>query len=184
MKYLNYISFISFFLFLSGCLFDCCNSSAPKNSAPKVIIASPVQKKNHTPVKKALGFSSPLHSYCRISSPYGYRTNPVSGNYSCHKGVDLACNKGTAIYASAAGKIISRSYDSVYGNYIIILHEGGYKTRYAHMENFSSFEAGDSVSENSVIGYAGSSGQSTGPHCHFEIIQNGSHIDPCTKVKF
>lgn len=168
---------------------DCCSTTNNKSSNQKNETAYPFTEsvtKNDVPKQtpKVVSFSNPLHCYYRITSSYGYRINPVSGNYKCHDGIDLACSMGTPVYASMSGKITSCSYNSIYGNYIIITHDGGYKTKYAHLNSFGSYSVGDNVSMSAIIGYVGSTGQSTGPHCHFEIIKNGSAIDPCSKIQF
>lgn len=170
-------------------LYNCCatsnnQSDTSKAEAPHAFYNNLDTKEQPKSGTSNPSFSNPLHCYYRVTSPYGYRTNPVSGNYKCHNGIDLACTKGTPIYASMNGKISSRAYNSIYGNYVIITHENGYKTKYAHLNTFGAYSVGDNVSPSSVIGYVGSTGQSTGPHCHFEIIKNGVSLDPCTRIKF
>lgn len=189
MKLSESLSTYLFILIGSICLYDCCSTSDNKSSNSKTESAYPfteIVAKNdvskQTP--KVVSFSNPLHCFYRVTSSYGYRTNPVSGNYKCHDGIDLACSRGTPVYASMNGTITSRSYNSIYGNYITITHEDGYKTKYAHLDDFGLYSIGDMVSTSTIIGYVGSTGQSTGPHCHFEIIKNGSAINPCTKINF
>lgn len=176
---LPFIYFICIVGFFSTCVDNAKKSAIPSNS-----ITSSV---NYTPPKQPqpeCTFKNPLHCSYRISSPYGYRISPVSGNYRNHNGIDLACFEGNAIYASADGKITSRSYDSTYGNQIVITHANGYKTRYAHMDCFGNYSVGDYVYSNQIIGYVGSTGESTGPHCHFEIIKNGYPVDPESVIRF
>ncbi len=114
-----------------------------------------------------------------ITSPYGYRTNPVSGIYKLHAGVDIGASYGTAIWAAAGGTVITASYSSGYGNYVMINHGNGYTTLYGHMSSIA-VSAGQTVSMGTTIGYVGSTGNSTGPHLHFEVrsSSSGGTIDP------
>ncbi|MGB4590208.1 MAG: peptidoglycan DD-metalloendopeptidase family protein [Clostridiaceae bacterium] len=113
----------------------------------------------------------------RISSPYGYRIHPVTGKPNLHGGVDFAAAYGTGIKATRAGEIIVKTYNSSYGNYIIIDHGNGIASLYAHMSGFNA-SIGQEVSQGSIIGFVGSTGSSTGPHLHFEIRVNGTRVDP------
>jgi len=191
------IFFIGLFFIFSECVSNSTKSSSTPQTSTKsdFVFASYTEKSpatrsfsaNTAPASAAPqepDFKNPLHCYYNITSSYGYRTNPISGNYKMHDGIDLACSRGSSIYASASGKVTTRSYSSIYGNYIIITHSNGCKTMYAHMENFGNYYVSDCVTTDSIIGYVGSTGQSTGPHCHFEIIKNGSSINPSTKIHF
>lgn len=113
----------------------------------------------------------------RISSPFGYRIHPVTGKPNLHGGVDFAASYGTGIKATRAGEIIVKTYNSSYGNYIIIDHGNGIASLYAHMSGFN-VSIGQEVSQGSIIGFIGSTGSSTGPHLHFEIRVNGTRVDP------
>lgn len=113
----------------------------------------------------------------RISSPFGNRIHPVTGVPSFHGGVDFAASYGTGIKATRAGKVIVKTYNSSYGNYIIIDHGNGIASLYAHMSGFN-VSIGQEVSQGSIIGFIGSTGSSTGPHLHFEIRVNGTRVDP------
>jgi murein DD-endopeptidase MepM/ murein hydrolase activator NlpD len=132
------------------------------------------------------GFICPLKSYTRISDEYGYRTNPVSGVYKLHGGIDFAAAKGTPIYAAASGYVTVAGWNSSgYGNYVIIYHgtmsDGvAYSTLYAHMSSVAVTQ-GAAVAQGQVIGYVGSTGNSTGNHLHLEVWQgrsSASRVDP------
>lgn len=113
----------------------------------------------------------------RITSGFAYRTNPVTYRYEFHKGIDIANYRGTSIRAAGAGKVIEVSYDYLSGKHIVIDHGFGYTSRYAHLYEFK-VELGEEVAKGQEIATMGSTGQSTGPHLHFEIHIWGSHINP------
>lgn len=115
--------------------------------------------------------------YIRLSSPFGYRWHPTTGEWSMHKGIDLAAPKGTPIYASRSGKVTVASYSSTAGNYVTINHQDGYSSVYMHMTHYV-VGAGDYVKAGQLIGYVGSTGRSTGPHLHFGISYNGTYVNP------
>ena len=115
----------------------------------------------------------------RVSSLFGYRRHPVYKDRRFHGGVDYAAPSGTAIYASGAGTIEMARYVNGYGNYIKIRHNSEYETAYGHMSRFASgMRPGARVKQGQIIGYVGSTGRSTGPHLHFEILRKGQRIDP------
>ncbi len=115
----------------------------------------------------------------RMSSGYGMRRHPVLGYNKMHKGVDFAASRGTPIYAAGNGVIEKAGRNGGYGNYIRIRHNNGLKTAYAHMNKFAKgMKPGKRVSQGQVIGYVGTTGRSTGPHLHFEVIKNGKQINP------
>lgn len=117
-----------------------------------------------------------------ITCKYGYRIHPITGKYSLHTGVDIRATTGTKIYAANGGTVITSTYSSVWGNYVIINHGGGYTTLYAHMSK-RLVSAKDKVKQGDVIGYVGSTGYSTGSHLHFEISKNGSTYNPLNEFK-
>ncbi|MDP3386672.1 MAG: M23 family metallopeptidase [Eubacteriales bacterium] len=117
----------------------------------------------------------------RITSGFAYRTNPVTYRYEFHKGIDIANNRGTSIRVAGAGKVIDVSYDYLSGKYIVIDHGFGFTSRYAHLYEFK-VEVGEEVAKGQEIATMGSTGQSTGPHLHFEIHIWGTHINP-TNIK-
>ena len=112
-----------------------------------------------------------------ITSPYGYRTHPIFGTTIFHAGMDIGVDYGTPIHAADSGTVIYAGWISGYGNTVIIDHGGGVETLYGHNQSLNVSE-GQSVSKGSVVAYAGSTGNSTGPHCHFEVDVNGSPTDP------
>ncbi len=114
-----------------------------------------------------------------MRSGYGARNHPLLGYFKMHTGVDWAAPLGTAIYASGNGTIDKVGWESGYGKYIRIRHANGYETAYGHMTAFArSTQAGARVRQGQVIGYVGSTGLSTGPHVHYEILVNGRFVDP------
>ncbi|WP_458699633.1 peptidoglycan DD-metalloendopeptidase family protein [Sulfurospirillum sp. 1307] len=124
-------------------------------------------------------------NYKRISSRFTYkRWHPVLKRYRAHLGIDYAANPGTPIKAAGNGKIIFRGRKGGYGNTVIIRHDNGYKTLYAHMRAFNkNARRGKWVKKGQVIGYVGSTGISTGPHLHFGLYKNNRAINPNSVVK-
>ena len=109
------------------------------------------------------------------------RKHPVLGFTRAHKGVDFRASTGTPIPAAGAGRVVARSYNRGHGNYVKIRHNGSYETLYAHMSKFAKgVNVGTTVRQGQTIGYVGSTGMSTGPHLHYEIIKNGVHVNPMT----
>lgn len=135
------------------------------------------------PPSTSEGFIFPLPSGIGVvlTSPYGYRTHPITGNYTMHNGVDLACSSGTPIYASKSGYITTATYHYAYGNYVTINHMDGFSTLYGHM-TYSVVSYGDYVEQGQIIGYVGSTGYSTGPHLHFTIYYDGSTVNPMNYI--
>ena len=124
----------------------------------------------------------PIPGYYTVTSPYGMRMHPVLKKWSLHTGTDIGAPKGVKIVAMNSGTILFSGYSSGYGNYITIDHGGGYVTLYAHMSKRAA-EKGNKVKKGDVIGYVGSTGYSTGPHLHFEVIINGNTTDPMKNFK-
>lgn len=119
----------------------------------------------------------------RISSRFGWRRHPILNRRILHSGVDYAAPKGSRIYASGDGVVKRAQFAEGYGNYVVIRHNSEYSTGYAHMTSFArGIKPGTRVKQGQVIGYVGSTGRSTGPHLHFEVIKNGKKVDPL-KVK-
>ncbi|RYD52704.1 MAG: M23 family metallopeptidase [Sphingobacteriales bacterium] len=114
----------------------------------------------------------------RIASGFGYRIDPIYKTPKLHTGLDFAAPMGTPIYATADGTVVSVSYDEGgYGNHVILNHSYGYGTLYGHMVKVKA-RPGQAVQRGEVIGWVGSTGKSTGPHCHYEVIRNGEKTDP------
>lgn len=119
----------------------------------------------------------------RISSPYGTRVHPVTGKIKTHAGLDIDAAHGTNVYAAQSGTVIVAGWNSGgYGNYVVIDHGGGLSTLYAHCSSLN-VSTGQSVSKGQVIAKCGSTGLSTGPHVHFEVLRNGSHTDPMAYLR-
>lgn len=113
-----------------------------------------------------------------ISSPFGGRPNPFSGyGRDWHPGIDIAVDYGTPVYASAAGYVEQSGWYGGYGKYVRLSHDFGYETAYGHMSRLA-VSAGSFVKKGEVIGYVGSTGYSTGPHLHFEILKYGEQVNP------
>ena len=114
----------------------------------------------------------------RIASGFGYRIDPIYKTVKLHPGLDFTAPAGTPIYATADGVLeFSGNRGDGYGNNVIINHGFGYKTLYGHMYRIKA-RGGQKVIRGEVIGWVGSTGKSTGPHCHYEVIKNGNKIDP------
>ena len=115
----------------------------------------------------------------RLSSRYGMRKHPILGYSKMHTGVDFAAPKGTPIYAAGNGVIERIGWVGGYGKYIKVKHNETYSTAYAHMSRYASgMKKGSRVKQGQVIAYVGSTGRSTGPHLHYEVIKNGKQINP------
>lgn len=114
----------------------------------------------------------------RIASGFGYRIDPVYKTVKFHAGLDFTAPQGTPIYATADGVVRTAGLsDGGYGNHVVIDHGYGYETLYGHMLRIKS-RRGQRVKRGEVIGYVGSTGKSTGPHCHYEVHKNGQKLDP------
>jgi murein DD-endopeptidase MepM/ murein hydrolase activator NlpD len=114
-----------------------------------------------------------------MRSGFGARRHPILGFVRMHTGVDWATAYGTPIFAAGNGVIEKIGWESGYGKYVRIKHNNGYETAYGHMSAFAKgMEVGKRVRQGQVIGFVGSTGQSTGPHVHFEILVNGRFVDP------
>jgi len=112
-----------------------------------------------------------------LSSGYGERISPFTGHPEFHTGIDIAAPYGTDVFAARDGIVIGIGFNRVYGNYIILEHEGGYETVYGHLKEIK-VELHDRVSSGTIIGAVGSTGMSTGPHLHFEIRRKGAPTNP------
>src|SRR5262249_25641551 len=114
----------------------------------------------------------------KLASGFGMRLHPILGYSMMHRGVDFRAAVGTPIMAAGDGVIERAGPFSTYGNYVKIRHAGGYETAYAHMSRFARFvRPGLRVRQGQVIGYVGTTGRSTGPHLHYEVLRGGSQIN-------
>ena len=112
-----------------------------------------------------------------ITSVYGTRLHPIYHTYRTHNGIDIGASYGTNVLAADSGTVITSQYSSSYGNYIVLYHSNGTTTLYAHMSQ-RLVSVGQTVSQGDVIGLVGSTGNSTGPHLHFEVSVGGSRTNP------
>jgi septal ring factor EnvC (AmiA/AmiB activator) len=112
-----------------------------------------------------------------ITSPFGYRDHPIFGRTILHSGIDIGVDYGTPVHAADSGVVVEAGWISGYGYAVVIDHGNGLSTLYGHNESLAVSE-GQSVSQGQVISYAGSTGNSTGPHVHFEVRSNGDPVDP------
>ena len=122
-------------------------------------------------------FTHPCPGYSYISSPFGYREQPLAGASTNHKGIDYAAGIGTPIYAAAAGTVVSAGYSGNAGKMIVINHGNGLTTYYMHCNDLY-VSAGQSVSKGQNIAAVGTTGNSTGPHLHFQVNLNGTPVNP------
>ncbi len=130
---------------------------------------------------ESLPFSMPLRTSYRISSTFGYRSDPFNGGRRLHSGLDMAGAHGSPIYATADGVVSFAGRQSGYGNVVVLRHAMGFETRYAHMSRIRVQE-GQRVSRGDQIGDMGSTGRSTGPHLHYEVRTGGTPRNPMTYI--
>ena len=132
-------------------------------------------------VTKSHGHSIPsiLRMFVRgpLKSLFGLRRDPIHGHQRFHKGIDIAAPRGTPIGAAAAGKVVFAGRQGGYGNTVVIEHPDGRRTRYAHADRLF-VQTGDNVNTGQAVATVGSTGRSTGPHLHFEVTENGHHLNP------
>ena len=112
-----------------------------------------------------------------ITSPFGYRIHPIYGRQILHSGMDIGVDYGTPVKAAMGGVVVEADWISGYGNAVVIDHGNGMTTLYGHNERLNVV-TGQTVKQGDIIAYAGSTGNSTGPHVHFEIRVNGEAVDP------
>ena len=125
------------------------------------------------------GFLRNPVSFRRISSGFGMRRHPILGTMRAHQGTDYAANAGTPIRAIGDGTVIRAGWHNGYGNVVDIRHANGYVSRYAHMSGFAKgVHGGARVTREQTIGFVGSTGLSTAPHLHFEVLVKGVHRNP------
>lgn len=155
-------------------------SNAVLSLGEKVFL--PGARMNQTELQEALGelFIYPTQGV--LTSPYGWRNDPISGVRKFHNGIDLANVINTPIYASRAGKVILASVNPSYGKYIILDHGSGYQTLYGHLNDFS-VKQGDHVYRGQKIGLMGNTGYSTGSHLHFTVYKNGQTVNPLSLLR-
>lgn len=140
------------------------DSSPPENSNPP---------KMFSPIMPCAG---------EISSPFGKRVHPLSGEETTHNGIDIAANTGTDILCVEDGTVQKSEYNQFSGNFIVIAHSDGYTSSYAHLME-SKVKPGDTIKKGQLIGISGSTGAVTGPHLHMEIRKDSTPVDPMTLIK-
>jgi murein DD-endopeptidase MepM/ murein hydrolase activator NlpD len=113
----------------------------------------------------------------RITSFFGYRRSPFTGQRQFHNGIDIRANMGTPIRAAMAGRVTSAGYDNSLGYYVVITHHSGYRTLYGHLSTIRT-NVGAYVGTGTIIGNVGNTGLSTGPHLHFTVFRNGFAVNP------
>jgi len=158
-------------------------AAAKKRAAAAAAAAKKSSKRTSNATASFSGSGGPLLmpvGSARISSGFGRRTHPVTGEVGkMHTGVDFAVGQGTSVHSAEAGTVILAEWYSGYGNAVIVDHGGGMWTLYGHLRNGgTNVKVGDRVSKGEKIAESGSTGQSTGPHLHFEVRINGSRVDP------
>jgi murein DD-endopeptidase MepM/ murein hydrolase activator NlpD len=113
----------------------------------------------------------------RVSSGYGWRADPLQGRSRFHGGIDLAAKYGTTVPAAAAGTVVTAEAQGSYGLTVVLRHPDGFESRYAHLASLD-VTVGETVAQGQQVGRVGSTGRSTGPHLHFEVMQSGRRVDP------
>ena len=127
-------------------------------------------------IEKAL-MKTPING-ARLSSVFGFRKHPILGYNKLHQGTDFAAPRGTPVMASGSGTVERASWFGAYGKYVSIRHNSTYKTAYAHLSGFGKgIKAGTKVQQGRIIGYVGSTGRSTGPHLHYEVLVNNKRVN-------
>ncbi len=117
-----------------------------------------------------------------LTSEFGYRTNPISKQWEFHLGIDIAAEKGSDVFSAASGFVVECGSNDIRGNYIIIHHESGLQTLYQHLD-YTFARQGQSVTKGERIATMGTTGYSTGPHLHFELIENGKYTNPISEFE-
>lgn len=144
-------------------------------ATPQAVTAAPAET---APAADSGGqFCWPTPSTTYVTSPFGTRFHPVQQRYKTHTGIDIGAGSGASIVAAESGTVLRAGWNSGYGNYVVIDHGGGVQTLYGHCSALL-VSSGQSVSRGEQIALVGSTGVSTGPHLHFEVLINGEYTDP------
>ena len=152
-----------------------------EETTPKEETTIPSQSTTTQQTQNSSGMLWPVSGYSYISSPFGNRISPIYGGLEFHRGIDIPAPSGTAIRASASGTVITACYNSSYGNYVMIAHDNGLVTLYAHAVSLY-VSAGQTVQAGDIIAGVGTTGDSTGNHLHFEVRVNGIFQNPVNYV--
>ena len=158
--------------------FEAAEREAETNVANMVLA---LEKKRQAEAAAAVvgtgAFIWPVPSCTYLTSRFGLRVHPIYGTTKSHTGVDIGAESGATIVAADVGTVVIAGVNSGYGNCVMIDHGNGYKTLYGHMSSIAVTN-GQTVSQGDTVGYVGSTGVSTGPHCHYEVWKDGARIDP------
>jgi murein DD-endopeptidase MepM/ murein hydrolase activator NlpD len=152
---------------------------APASAAPAASPVSAVGTTGVVPATTGAGEDAavPLPVSLPVTSHYGWRSDPFTGRSKFHGGVDVAAAYGTAVPSVAAGRVVEAGERGGYGLTVVVEHGPGLATRYAHL-SASLVREGDTVAVGQPLGRVGTSGRSTGPHLHFEVVKDGQRVDP------
>ncbi|OHD77468.1 MAG: hypothetical protein A3J97_03040 [Spirochaetes bacterium RIFOXYC1_FULL_54_7] len=153
------------------------NDLASHTISPGQILFIPGARLSSYDLKKALGTLVIWPVTGRISSNFGYRSNPFTGIRQFHNGLDIVAPMNTQIKAAMDGRVAETGYSSIFGNFVIMTHGGSYQTLYAHL-NRIDVRVGQVKSQGTTVGLLGSTGYSTGPHLHFGVFKSGTPTDP------
>lgn len=155
------------------------NDLADAALVPGQVLFIPGASMTTMALRRAMGelFITPVRG--RISSPFGYRSDPFTGVRTFHTGIDIAAPSGTSIKVTLDGRVATTGYSPVYGNYVIVTHDGGYQSLYAHMSRIR-VSRGQWVVQGGVLGTVGNTGYSTGSHLHFSVYRNGKMVNPAS----
>jgi murein DD-endopeptidase MepM/ murein hydrolase activator NlpD len=153
------------------------NDVQSETITPGTVLFIPGARMRTEDLKLALGefFIYPIRG--RLTSPFGWRNDPISGVRRYHAALDLAAPIGTPIKAAMDGRVSTVGFNGTYGKFIIVSHSGGFQTMYAHL-SVTSVTQGSPVNQGTKIGEVGNTGYSTGPHLHFAVYKNGRAVDP------
>jgi murein DD-endopeptidase MepM/ murein hydrolase activator NlpD len=149
-------------------------------SVPATVQPAPEnqEKTEEAPIEQDAGLQS-LPVSGSVTSGFGLRKHPIHGVIRFHQGIDIAAAAGTHIYAAKSGRVVFSGEQPGYGNLVVVSHGDGLVTKYAH-NSVNLVKAGDEVTTDTPIGRVGSTGRSTGPHLHFEVLRDGQSVNPVT----
>lgn len=157
------------------------NDLASQTLSPGQALFLPGARMSSAELKKALGTLIEWPVRGRISSTFGYRSNPFTGVRQFHNGLDIVAPEDTPVKAAMDGRVAETGYSAVFGNFVILSHAGSYQTLYAHLSAVR-VRQGQTLSQGAVVGLLGSTGYSTGPHLHFGLFLGGKAIDPLSML--
>jgi murein DD-endopeptidase MepM/ murein hydrolase activator NlpD len=147
------------------------------SATPSLGLPMPAGLDQDAPAADPITASGLLGPTGRVSSAFGWRNDPFDGAVKFHSGTDIAMPVGQDVLAAQAGRVESVGDVPGYGLTVLVRHQGGISTRYAHLSE-ATVKAGEAVTQGQVIAKSGSSGKSTGPHLHFEVLKDGQSLDP------